>query len=58
MWELTWKPLDILRAGQDGQHFADNIFKSIFLDDDYDVLIQISLKFILNGPIDKQSSMS
>ena len=40
-----------LRPGQDGQHFPDDIFQSIFLNENYCILIQISLKHVLKGPI-------
>ena len=43
--ELTHPP------GQNGHHFADNIFKCIFLEDNVLILIKISLKFIPTGPI-------
>ena len=36
--------------GQNGRHFADDIFKCIFLNEDVWILIKISLKFIPNGP--------
>ena len=37
--------INTLRPGQNG-HFADDIFEYIFLKENYDTLIQISLKFI------------
>ena len=42
--------VDTLRPGQDGRHFADDIFKCIFFNKDLSILIKISLKFVLNGP--------
>ena len=39
------------RAGQNGRHFADDIFICIFVNEKCRILIKISLKFIPNGPI-------
>ena len=36
---------------QNGHHFSDNIFKSIFMDEKFCSLIRISLKFVPKGPI-------
>ena len=40
-----------LRPEQGGHHFADNIFKCIFLNENVWILIKISLKFIPKGLI-------
>ena len=40
-----------LRPRQNGRHFADDIFKCIFLDDSVWIPIEISLKFVPKGPI-------
>ena len=32
-------------------HFAENVFKGIFVTEKFCILIQISLKIVLNGPI-------
>ena len=45
-------PVNTLRPRQDGRHFADDIFKRIFLNENVSISIKISLKFIPNGPID------
>ena len=42
--------VDTLRPGQDGRHFADDIFKCIFFNKDLSISIKISLKFVPNGP--------
>ena len=42
----TW-----LGLRQNGLHLPDNIFKLIFLLENYCILIQISLEFIPTGPI-------
>ena len=36
---------------------VDNILKSIFLNENVSILIQISLKFVPKGPIDNKSSL-
>ena len=43
--------LNTLRSVPNGQHFADNVSKSIFF------LIPISLKFVPKGPINNKSSL-
>ena len=43
--------------GQNGCHFADNIFKCIFVNEKFCILIQISLKFVLKGEIDNKSAL-
>ena len=40
-----------LRPIQNGRHFADDIFKWIFLNENVWILINISLKFVPQGPI-------
>ena len=37
--------------GQNGRHFADDIFKCIFLNEKARVLTKISLNFVPKGPI-------
>ena len=34
------------------RHFADNIFRCIFVNEKFCILIKISLKFVSKGPID------
>ena len=43
-----------LKPRQNGCHFAGDIFKFIFLHENCFILIQISLKFILKGPVKSQ----
>ena len=43
-----------LRPEQNGQHFADNIFKYIFFEENVDIVIEISLKCVPVGPVDTQ----
>ena len=40
-----------LRSGQNGRHFADDIFKCIFVNENVWIPIKISLKFVPKGPI-------
>ena len=53
----TWSHLQLfpnvntLRPGQNGRHFPDDIFKSIFLNEHVWISINISLKFVPRGPI-------
>ena len=43
--------LNTLRPRQNGRHFADDIFKRIFLNENILIPIEISLKFVPKGPI-------
>ena len=46
-WLIT---LNTFRQRQNGCHFADAIFKCIFLNENAWILIRISLKFVPEGP--------
>ena len=48
IWPLI---LNTLRPRRNEQHFAEDIFKRIFFNENVWILIQISLKFVPNGPI-------
>ena len=43
--------VNTLRPRQDGRHFADDIFKCIFVNENLWIPIKISLKFVPKGPI-------
>ena len=43
--------VNTLRPRQNGRHFADDTFKRIFLNENVGISIEISLKFVLKGPI-------
>ena len=43
--------------GQNGRHFADDIFECIFMNEKFFILIQISLKFVPKGPNDNKSAL-
>ena len=49
--------LNTLRLWQNGRYFAECNFKRIFLNDNYFILIQIPLKFVLNGSISNNLSL-
>ena len=48
--EVAWGD-NILRPRQNGRHFADDIFKCIFLNENVSIAIKISLKFVPKGQI-------
>ena len=48
---------DMLRPEQNGQCFADKIFKGILCNENHHILIQISLKFVLMGLVDNNSAL-
>ena len=43
--------------GQNGHHFANNIFKCIFVNEKVCILIKISLNFVPKGPIDNNPAL-
>ena len=43
--------INTLRTRQNGRHFADDIFKRIFFNENVGISIKISLKFVPKGPI-------
>ena len=45
------KFVNTLRPRQNGRHFADDMFKCIFLNENIWIPIEISLKFVPKGPI-------
>ena len=47
MYDLTHLP-----PGQNGRLFAEDIFRCIFENEKFYILINISLKFVPKGPID------
>ena len=53
-------PTDLFNSslpGQNGCHFADNIFKYIFMNEKFCILIRISLKFVPKGLISNKSAL-
>ena len=49
--------INTLRPRQDCRHFTDDIFYCIFLNKNVCISIQISLKFVLKGPVDDTSAL-
>ena len=49
--------VNTLRPRQNGRHFADHIFKCIFLNENVRIPIKISLKFVPKGPINNIPSL-
>ena len=43
--------------GQNGRHFADDIYLRIFLNENVRLSIQLSLKFLPKGPINNKSAL-
>ena len=43
--------------GQNGRNFTDDIFRCIFVNDFFFILIKISLKFVPNGSIDNNLAL-
>ena len=50
-------PFDTLRPEQNGRHFADDIFRCIFVNEKFCILIKISLKFVPKDPIDNNPAL-
>ena len=46
-----------LRPGQTGRHFADDVSKCIFLNENVWIPIKMSLKFVPKGPINNNPSL-
>ena len=49
--------LNTLRPRRNGRHFADDIFKCIFLNENIRISIEISLKFVPKGPINNNKAL-
>ena len=56
---ITWGlfQFNTLRLRQKGRHFADDIFKCIFLNETFRILNEISLKYVPYGPINNMSAL-
>ena len=52
---LTW--INSSPPGQNGRHFADDIFRSIFMNEKFSILNKISLKFVPHGPTDNNPAL-
>ena len=43
--------------GQNGRHLTDDIFRCIFVNEKFCVLVKISLKFVHKGPVDNHQAL-
>ena len=50
-WSCLYEPFNTLRPRRNEQHFADDIFKRIFFNENVWISIKISLKFVPKGSI-------
>ena len=55
--KVSVKSINSSPPGQNGHHFADDIFWSIFMNEKFCILIEISLKFVPMGPIDNNPAL-
>ena len=53
----TQRSLNTLRPRENGRHFADDIFKCIFVNENWLIPIKISLKFVPKGPINNNPAL-
>ena len=56
----SWESLPLINSsppGQNGRHVADDVFKCIFLNEKFCILIRIALRFVPKGPIDNKSAL-
>ena len=56
-WSFLWCSFNSSPPGQNGRHFADDIFKRIFKNENCSISIRISPKFVPKGPIDNKSAL-
>ena len=52
-----WLSVNSSPPGQNGRHFADDIFRCIFVNEKFYILIKISLKFVPKGSIDNTPAL-
>ena len=57
MWTWESRQVNTLRPRRNGQYFTDDIFKLIFFNENVQISIKISLKFVPNGPINNIPSL-
>ena len=50
-------PVNSSPPGENKHHFADDIFRSIFVNEKFCILIKFSLKFVPKGPIDNNPAL-
>ena len=49
--------LNLSAPGQNGRHFANDVFRCIFMNGKFCILIKISLKIVPKGPIDNNPAL-
>ena len=54
---LSLSELNSYPPGQNGRHFVHDIFRCIFVNEKFCILIKISLKFVPQGPIDNNPAL-
>ena len=54
---IGWNLVISFPPGKNGRHFADGLFKCIFVDGKFRILIQSSVKFVPKGPIDNNPAL-
>ena len=54
---FSTRRINTLRLRQNGRHFADDVFKCIFLNENVWISLKISLKFVPKGPINNIPAM-
>ena len=47
----------MMKPVENGRRFTDDIFKSIFFDQNVFIFIQLSLNCVYKGPIDNESTL-
>ena len=59
VFQSFWQPGHLLthHPGQDGHHFTEDIFKYIFMNEKFCILIKISLRFVPKSPIDNNPAL-
>ena len=60
LWSIpafAFSTLSTLRPRQNGPHFAEDMFKCIFLNENVWILIEISLKFVSKGSINNNPAL-
>ena len=58
MFCMSHSALNSSPSGQNGRHFTDDIFLCIFMNEKFCLLVQISQKFVPNGPIDDNQALA
>ena len=53
-YTMVWATL---QERQNGRHFADDVFRRIFVNEKFFILISILLKFVPKGPIDNKPEL-